>query len=235
MADMNRRNVLLGLGTAAAGSGIVFGSGAFTQVEAQRSIDISVNNDSASAVSITPGAAPQGGFATIEEDNDGAIEFSLDDEAINTNATFTVGDDEEFNGSNLDAEPEEEQVAFVIEDEANFTGTDNSLGVQFDLGTDETLDSIGFEFFGDSNDENLNEAGTDNSGEGGIDFSAVESEALTGDGVADQTAKFVLNDDEPNFSGVAAGVITIDTTSGSGSQDVNIDATITAEVVDTSE
>ena len=213
---------------------MAFGSGAFTQVEAERSIEISVEDDSDSAVSITPGAAPQGGFATIQEDGDGAIEFSLDDEAINTNATFTVGDDDEFNPGDLDENPEDQQVAFVIEDEATFTDADNSLGVQFDLESDTTLDSINFEFFGDSDDEDLNEAGTDNSGEGGIDFSAVGSQALTGDGESDQTAKFVLNDGETDFSGVAAGVITIDTTSGSGNQDVNITATITAEVVDTS-
>ena len=42
MADMNRRNVLLGLGTAAAGSGVVFGSGALTSLNADRDVDIEI-------------------------------------------------------------------------------------------------------------------------------------------------------------------------------------------------
>ena len=50
---MNRRNVLLGLGTAAAGSGIVFGSGAFTQLEADREVDISVEGDPEGQLGLT--------------------------------------------------------------------------------------------------------------------------------------------------------------------------------------
>ncbi|ESS02427.1 MAG: hypothetical protein A07HR67_02758 [uncultured archaeon A07HR67] len=51
---MNRRNVLLGLGTAAAGSGIVFGSGAFTQVQAERDITIGVSTDENALVELKP-------------------------------------------------------------------------------------------------------------------------------------------------------------------------------------
>lgn len=42
---MNRRNVLMGLGAAAAGSSAVFGSGAFTSLEADRDASFSVQND----------------------------------------------------------------------------------------------------------------------------------------------------------------------------------------------
>lgn len=52
---MNRRNVLLGLGTAAAGSGIVFGSGAFTQVQAERSVTIGVDEDSNALLALEAG------------------------------------------------------------------------------------------------------------------------------------------------------------------------------------
>lgn len=51
--DMNRRNVLLGLGTAAAGSGAVFGSGAFSQVQADRDILIEIDSDADSLVGIS--------------------------------------------------------------------------------------------------------------------------------------------------------------------------------------
>ena len=52
--DMNRRNVLIGLGTAAAGSSMAFGSGAFTQVNADRSVNLRIDNDSDALVSLSP-------------------------------------------------------------------------------------------------------------------------------------------------------------------------------------
>ena len=42
---MNRRNVLIGLGTVAAGGGAVLGTGAFSQVEAQRTANFTVTSD----------------------------------------------------------------------------------------------------------------------------------------------------------------------------------------------
>jgi len=52
MVDMNRRNVLTGLGAAAAGSGMVFGSGAFTQVQAERQVTINVDDDAQALVEL---------------------------------------------------------------------------------------------------------------------------------------------------------------------------------------
>jgi len=43
---MNRRTVLLALGAAAVVTGVVFGTGAFTQVEAERTANIAVADDS---------------------------------------------------------------------------------------------------------------------------------------------------------------------------------------------
>ena len=42
---MNRRNVLIALGAVAVMTGIVFGTGAFTQVEADRTLDVNVADD----------------------------------------------------------------------------------------------------------------------------------------------------------------------------------------------
>jgi len=47
---MNRRNVLIGLGTVAAGGGAVLGTGAFSTVEAQRTVDIQTSGDSEAVV-----------------------------------------------------------------------------------------------------------------------------------------------------------------------------------------
>ena len=84
MADMNRRNVLLGLGTAAAGSGIVFGSGAFTTVEAERSFDVSVDTDADAVIGLD--TAADGDDLVTESDfvRDGpgatAFEINLDED-----------------------------------------------------------------------------------------------------------------------------------------------------------
>ena len=95
MSKMNRRNVLLGLGTAAAGSGIVFGSGAFTQVEADRDITIDVANDSDSQAIVQ--LEPNGDIDSVFENDDGALEIDLnaatDSDAVNIDSTVTIGTD----------------------------------------------------------------------------------------------------------------------------------------------
>ena len=97
MVDMNRRNVLTGLGAAAAGSGMVFGSGAFTQVQAERQVTINVDedaqalvelddNDSVDAVNSTgSGGAENGEFelnSSFVADNS---------QGFNVNSTVEIG------------------------------------------------------------------------------------------------------------------------------------------------
>lgn len=50
---MNRRNVLIGLGAIAAGGGAAFGSGAFSQVEADRAATFSVTNDGSALLGLS--------------------------------------------------------------------------------------------------------------------------------------------------------------------------------------
>lgn len=54
MTRMNRRKVLLGLGATAAGSGAVFGSGAFTQVAADRDLTLEIVDDTNAALKLEP-------------------------------------------------------------------------------------------------------------------------------------------------------------------------------------
>jgi hypothetical protein len=51
---MNRRNVLIALAAVAIMTGVVFGTGAFTQVEADRSLDVNVAEDSAAFLALEP-------------------------------------------------------------------------------------------------------------------------------------------------------------------------------------
>ena len=64
---MNRRNVLIGLGTVAAGGGAVLGTGAFSTVEAERTVDMQTSGDSDAQVqlSISGGLAGSNGNDTI--------------------------------------------------------------------------------------------------------------------------------------------------------------------------
>ena len=50
---MNRRNVLVGLGTIVAGGGAVLGTGAFDTVTAERNADFTVTNDGSSLVGLS--------------------------------------------------------------------------------------------------------------------------------------------------------------------------------------
>jgi len=76
---MNRRNALLGLGAIATGGGALFGSGAFSTVEAERNVSISA-----------------------ADDNNANLQFSVDDgsSAIATSSGDTIAID----GQNLNLE-----------------------------------------------------------------------------------------------------------------------------------
>lgn len=86
--SMNRRSVLLGLGTAAAGSGAVFGSGAFTQTSADRDVDLAFANDSGAALALAEGENSDSGSgdpeALVQQDGSGGaskLEISLGDDS----------------------------------------------------------------------------------------------------------------------------------------------------------
>lgn len=72
---INRRNVLLGLGTMAVGGGAVAGSGAFSQVEADRTVSVSTANDDSALLSITG----NDGDYFSEDGTGGAIEVDIQD------------------------------------------------------------------------------------------------------------------------------------------------------------
>ena len=63
---MNRRNVLIGLGTVAAGGGAALGTGAFSQVEAGRTVSIATSGDDTAQVQLDLDSALDAGGDTIE-------------------------------------------------------------------------------------------------------------------------------------------------------------------------
>lgn len=77
---MNRRNVLVGLGALVAGGGVAFGSGAFSQVSAERTITASTTGDGSAYLDLSG----DGSYVAV---NGNQVEFTFD--KLNENATST--------------------------------------------------------------------------------------------------------------------------------------------------
>ncbi len=82
---MNRRNVLVGIGTAAVGSGVALGSGAFTQVEATRNVNLNTSNDASATLQFTAGSGATSIVGTETDQNVDMIQLeqtNLNEDAI---------------------------------------------------------------------------------------------------------------------------------------------------------
>ncbi|GGL58604.1 hypothetical protein [Halocalculus aciditolerans] len=82
--DMNRRKVLLGMGTAAIGSGAAFGSGAFTSVTADRTASFTVSADDSAYLTLSG----DGDYVSASGNPSNTIKFTFDN--LNENATTKV-------------------------------------------------------------------------------------------------------------------------------------------------
>jgi hypothetical protein len=85
------------MGTAAAGAGAVFGSGAFTQVEAQRDLTIGVDDDSEALIGIKAGANVTSVDEAESGDNEGELvidtnKLSGGNEGFAVGSTVDIGD-----------------------------------------------------------------------------------------------------------------------------------------------
>lgn len=90
---MNRRNLLIGIGTAAVGSGAVLGSGALTQVSADRTATVNTADDSSAIIELgIPSGAPNvvtdGSTSTNGNNGQSIIDINLSN--LNDNATTTL-------------------------------------------------------------------------------------------------------------------------------------------------
>lgn len=125
--DMNRRNVLIGVGAAAVGSGIVFGSGAFTQVSADRDITIQVDDDSQALLELNA----NGDLDSVFDDNgqltidSNELSGNAEAEGFNNNAWVEIG------GTDEDAFGEGDVTDEAFEVRNNF---DQEIDVTFDVG-----------------------------------------------------------------------------------------------------
>jgi len=140
---LTRRNALIGLGTVAAGAGVIGGSGAFTSVEADRSMSVETTGDDSAALGLIPAGSNDG--STTANAND-YVDDSGDTIEIDLSAT-----DNGASGLNQNAKTILENLVTVVnngtqtvtgliltvsstpssvdaDDTFQFTATDNSSG-----------------------------------------------------------------------------------------------------------
>lgn len=127
---VNRRSVLIGLGAAGIGTGAVFGSGAFTSVEADREATFEVTNDGNALL----GLDGDGDYVAEEGDNENTIEFTfeiLNDDATSTfEGALTILNNTE-DGGDKDVhieEEEDEQGNLIVGDVVDFKDTTETEG-----------------------------------------------------------------------------------------------------------
>ena len=168
--DMNRRNVLIGLGTAAAGSSIAFGSGAFTQVDANRDVTIEIDADDGAIVQLTDESDTD--LVRLEDDV-----FEIDtsnitdgDSGFNTDSVIQIGSVNEGGD-----EPVVDDPAFTIDNNLDDDGAEFNLEIDFELDGGDTSSEDVTLFL----DENSTDDTTDDI-----------TEILTGDGTSDGPANF---------------------------------------------
>lgn len=84
---MNRRNALIGLGTLSVGGGALFGSGAFSQVDADRTVTVSVTGDASALLELDLDTTYNG----ISDSSTGNA-IQIDIEQLNDDAITTFDD-----------------------------------------------------------------------------------------------------------------------------------------------
>jgi len=134
---MRRRSVLLGLGTAAAGSGIAFGSGAFTQVQAERSITIGVSTDSNALIKLNPNDNIQSVYET--ETGQLAVnsnELASEDKGFNVGSTVQIGATTEPFGDEVKTSNPAFEITNKFDDNSGQDGSnfDGTVDIGVDLG-----------------------------------------------------------------------------------------------------
>lgn len=92
---VNRRTLLIGLGAAAGAGGTLAGTGAFTQITAERDATVQVAGDAGSLLSITPGGGPNGNryVSTDAQTGEIIIDLSTEDaDGVAPNAVTRAND-----------------------------------------------------------------------------------------------------------------------------------------------
>ena len=115
---MNRRNVLIGLGTIVAGGGAALGTGAFSSVEAERTVNIETADDSDAFLQIRANSEYDGDEDEYVDDEDGIVSINIGEEGddgigVNRDAVTTFEDLLEVENAGT------QNVGFYVRDDEN--------------------------------------------------------------------------------------------------------------------
>jgi len=132
---------LVGLTAAAAGTSVVFGSGAFTQVEAGRDLTIGIDDDSDALIALEAGDNVASVYNDDEESGSGELvidtdELGNDEEGFNVGATAQIGaTDSDFPDDPEDADVDDTDFAFKLTNNFETVGGDeeDQIAVNIDL------------------------------------------------------------------------------------------------------
>lgn len=164
---MKRRTLLLGLGTTAAGSAVLFGSGAFTQVSADRGVTIGIDRDSEALLALIANDE----FDSVFESDDGELTIDTD-ELSDGNEGFNVGATIEIGETDGDEVVDGEEAFKIVN---NF---DSNVNVTIDLTDEDFGDGSGdLTFYTTRSDNELNESVTADEEDGELALETVESGA----------------------------------------------------------
>lgn len=161
--NMNRRTVLMGLGAAGVGSGALFASGAFTSVEAERTVELDTADDADALLAF------EGNNENIIDDDEGQIR--IDQDELNELATtrfedaLTVTNNGGENvGLSVDSEESEDGDLLGDGEVLDIRSGGNSIvddAVDLDTGDENSVDlSIVIDLRGDNEDEELDDIET---------------------------------------------------------------------------
>lgn len=99
---LNRRTVLMGLGAVGVGTGGVFSSGAFSQIEADRQVEINLTDDASGIIGLVANSTLDGISNTGSAQNN-QLEVSLSDVNVNSTVEFgNMADPESTEGFMID-------------------------------------------------------------------------------------------------------------------------------------
>lgn len=114
---ISRRNTLIGLGAVVAGGGLVLGTGAFTTVEAERTVSVETAGDANALLGLEPSDGEDDeGYAQVDDDGLVFIDFETDDaEGLNLEARTTF--DELIDVTNNGTDDVDELIFDVDDDD----------------------------------------------------------------------------------------------------------------------
>ncbi|ELZ18300.1 hypothetical protein C478_01540 [Natrinema thermotolerans DSM 11552] len=118
---MNRRNVLVGLGTIVAGGGAALGTGAFSSVQADRTVSVNTAGDDSAYL----GISVDGTYATDGASSENAVSIDLggDSNGFNDDAVTTVNSVLTLSNNSADTSNPSITVGF---DDKTTTGIDQT-------------------------------------------------------------------------------------------------------------